>query len=230
MSVETLDHEHDHEVLRYRRGQRIVHAVLALSTLVLLLTGLILLWDPLAVLAAGGTSRTLHRIAAVGFMAVPVLYFIVDRKGAKELLIDSFHYDRDDYEWLKHVFGYMMGRAEAMPPQGRLNAGQKVHHALVVIMSAVIVLSGLALWFLKSSLGASGLAWAAVIHDLAMLALALLLVGHLYFTFVYKALSGMTSGYIDEDEARLEHSKWLDEIEHEDAGASATAARPEREV
>ena len=30
---------HDHEILRYRRGQRVVHAVLASSFLVLLLTG-----------------------------------------------------------------------------------------------------------------------------------------------------------------------------------------------
>ena len=33
-----------------------------------------------------------------------------------------------------------------------------------------MVITGLAMWFFKPALGATGLAWAAVIHDLAMLA------------------------------------------------------------
>lgn len=222
-------HEHDHELLRYRRNQRFVHALLAASFLLLLLTGLLLLWGPLGPLAAGGNSRFIHRIAAVGFMAVPVAYLFTDRAGAKELLIDSFKYDRDDVEWLKHVYRYTMGHATEMPPQGRLNAGQKLHHGAVVVASAAIVLTGLAMWFLKSGLGASGLAWAAIIHDFAMLALTLLLVGHLYFTFVYKALSGMTSGYVPELEARIEHSKWVDELEAEMAGANPMTGEAESE-
>lgn len=211
---------HEHELLRYRRNQRLVHALLASTFLLLLLTGLVLLWDPLSVFASGGTSRLLHRVAAVGFMAVPIAYLIADREGAKELLVDSFKYDKDDIEWIKHVYRYAMGHATEMPPQGRLNAGQKLHHAAVVVVSGLIVLTGLAMWFFKSGLGASGLAWAAIIHDFAMLALTLLLVGHLYFTFVYKAISGMTTGYVPELEAKIEHSKWVEELDaahHEEA-------------
>ena len=47
----------------------------------------------------------------------------------------------------------------------------------MIVVSAGIVVTGMAMWFLKSSLGASGLTWAAIIHDLAMLALTLLLAG-----------------------------------------------------
>jgi formate dehydrogenase subunit gamma len=212
-------HDHDHELLRYRRNQRLVHALLAGSFLFLLLTGLVLLWSPLGPFAEGGTSRLIHRVAAVGFMAVPFAYLVTDPAGAKELLIDSFKYDRDDIDWLKHVYRYTMGHAAEMPPQGRLNAGQKLHHASVVLVSAAIVVTGLAMWFFKSGLGSSGLAWAAIMHDLAMLALTLLLVGHLYFTYVYKALSGMTSGYVPELEARIEHAKWVEELEAEAAHA-----------
>ena len=212
---------HDHEYLRSRRNQRLVHALLASSTLLLLLTGILFLWQPLGTLAAGGTSRLIHRIAAVGFMAVPVAYLLADRKGAKELLVDSFKYDRDDVAWLKHLYRYAMGHAKEMPPQGRLNAGQKLHHAAVVLVSAGIVATGLVMWLFKTGLGASTLATMAIIHDLCMLALALLLVGHLYFTYVYKALSGMTTGYVPEVEARIEHSKWVEELEAAKAGSSA---------
>ena len=225
VTTHETDHTHDHEYLRYRRNQRIVHAVLASSFLLLLLTGFFMLWGPLSPLAAGGTAGLIHRIAAVGFMAVPVMYWFTDRAGAKELLVESFKYDRDDIEWLKHLYRYALGHATEMPPQGRLNAGQKLHHAAVVVVSGVIVASGLALWLLKSDLGPSGLAWMAVIHDLCMLALTLLLVGHIFFTYVYKALSGMTTGYVPEVEARIEHSKWVDELEAE-ASVEAAADTP----
>lgn len=219
---------HEHEILRYRKRQRIVHALLASSFLLLLATGLAILWGPLSFLTAGGNSRWLHRVGALGFMAVPVAYLFTDRRGAKELLVDSFRYDRDDWEWLKHMYRYAFGHAAEMPPQGRLNAGQKLHHAAVILVSASIVVSGLAMWFAKGSLGGGGLVAAAAVHDLAMVALTLLLVGHLYFTYVYGALSGMTTGYVPEDEARLEHSKWVDEITRQREPAGSHGKEPRR--
>lgn len=202
-------------VLRYRRTPRAIHALLASSFLLLLATGLFLLWSPLSPLAAGGTSGLIHRIGAVLFMAVPVLYLLLDRQGAMELLQDSFHYDRDDWEWMKNSYKYFLGRAAEMPPQGRLNAGQKLHHASIVIFSATIVVSGLFMWFAKGALGGNGLAAAAIVHDLSMLGLTVMLAGHLYFTYVYGALSGMTTGYIPEEAARLEHAKWVESLPQE---------------
>lgn len=200
------------KVLRYRAGPRLVHALLATSFVILLLTGLTLLVPFLSGLAAGGWLRQLHYVGSVLFMAVPVVYLMVDRQAVKELLWDSFHYDADDWHWLKSAYRYFMGYCEAMPPQDRLNAGQKLHHAGVVIFSASVVISGLVLWFGKGSLGPEGLAIAAIGHDLSMLVLTLLLVGHLYFTFVYDALGGMVKGYIPEEAARLEHAKWVEKL------------------
>lgn len=202
---------------RYHVATRIIHAVLATSFLLLLLSGLVLLVPQLAWLAAGGTSRLLHRIAAVGFISVPILYILFDRGAARELLVDSFRYDKDDIAWLKQMLRYFFGRAAEMPPQGRLNAGQKLHHAAVVIMSAVVVASGLVLWFAKGELGGSLLALVVIAHVLSMLALTVLLVGHVYFTFVYGALPGMTTGQISEESARLEHPKWVEELLAEEA-------------
>ncbi|MDJ0922960.1 MAG: cytochrome b/b6 domain-containing protein [Acidimicrobiia bacterium] len=211
----------EREILRYRKRPRIVHAMLASSFLILLFTGLVILWPALSGLAAGGFTRWLHRVAAVIFMAVPFVYWFADREGAKELMIDSFKYDRDDWRWLKRFWSYAFGHTANMPRQGRLNAGQKMHHALVMLLSASIVFSGLIMWFFMPSLGPTLQAWVVVIHDLSMLALTLLLVGHLYFTFVYRALSGMTRGYIDADDARLEHAKWVEELEAEAAAEAA---------
>lgn len=205
------------QVLRYRCGPRMIHMLLATSFLILLVSGLTLLVPFLSGFAAGGWLRQLHYLGALLFMAVPILYLIVDRPALKELLWDSFHYDQDDWQWLKQSYRYFMGHCECMPPQGRLNAGQKLHHAGVIIFSASIVLSGLVMWFGKGSLGPAGLAGAAVVHDLSMVILTVLLVGHLYFTFVYEALSGIVTGYIPEEAARLEHAKWVETLAPEGA-------------
>jgi formate dehydrogenase subunit gamma len=215
MGQQSHEHSEEEKLLRYCVGQRIVHAVLATSFLMLLFTGLMILWQPLTLWARDGTSGLIHRIGAVLFMLVPILYIVLDRRGARELLIESFTYDKDDIEWFKHAGRYFIGRAVGMPPQGRLNAGQKLHHAGVVITSATVVFSGLFMWFAKGNMGPEGLAFAAMIHDLSMLALTVLLVGHLYFTFVYKALSSMTTGYVSKEDAEIEHPKWVEEIEHQ---------------
>lgn len=202
----------EQKLLRYRVGQRVVHALLASSFLLLLITGMMLFWPPLSQFAAGGLSRLIHRVGAVLFILVPIAYLVVDRQGAKELLVESFTYDSDDVAWLKKAPRYFFGYAVDMPPQGRLNAGQKVHHAGVVIFSATVVGSGLVLWFAKGALGPSGLALTAMVHDVSMLILTVLLVGHLYFTFVYKALSAMTTGYVSAEDAKIEHPKWVDQV------------------
>lgn len=216
-------------ILRYTRPERLVHWLGASSVLILLLTGLFLLWAPLGALAAGGYSRLLHRFGALLFMAAPVLYAVLNRSHMRRLLTEPFIYDKDDLRWLLMAPRYFLGHAKAMPPQGRINAGQKLHHAGTFISFIVVTLSGFALWFGKASLGAEGMAVAAMLHDISMLAITVLMIGHVYFTLVYGALPAMTTGYVSEQYARLEHAKWLAElgdgaVEH--AGASPSAHTP----
>ena len=216
--------EGEEKLLRYRPGQRYIHLLVAISFTVLFLTGLPLIYEPLSFLAAGGYSRILHRIAAVGFMAVPFLYFFVDRAGAKELIVESFSYDKDDRRWLMYMGRYFLGNASNMPPQGRLNAGQKLHHAAVILLGASAVFSGLVLWIQAGSMSDTMLSWAALIHNVSMLALVLLLIGHIYFTVVYKAITSMHTGYVPRTEAEIEHAKWVAELDEHGAPASTPTA------
>jgi cytochrome b subunit of formate dehydrogenase len=70
------------------------------------------------------------------------------------------------------------------------------------------------------------LATVATVHVLSMLTLTVLLVGHLYFTFVYGALPGITTGYISEEAARLEHPKWVEEVLAEEAASHTHSGAP----
>lgn len=199
-------------VRRYCMTQRLIHWLGVLTFLTLLTSGIVLIVSPLAPLAAGGVTRLIHRIAVVPFMLLPILYLICNPKQAIELVRESFTYTRDDIEWFKHMPAYFLGRTKGLPPQGRINAGQKLHHAATFLMFLTIGASGFVLWFGKGQLGANALAIAAMIHDLSMLGLTILMIGHLYFTFVYDALSAMLRGYVTEEYARMEHPKWLAEL------------------
>jgi formate dehydrogenase subunit gamma len=203
----------ERRILRYTKPERLVHWIGASAVLLLLVTGLFLIWAPLAPLAAGGYSRLLHRAGALLFLAAPVLYAVLNRAHLRRLLTEPFRYDRDDLRWLLKAPRYFLGHAKEMPPQGRINAGQKLHHAGTFIAFVAVTLSGFALWFGKAALGAEGMAVAAIIHNLSMLAITVLMIGHVYFTLVYGALPAMTTGYVSAEYARLEHAKWLAELE-----------------
>jgi formate dehydrogenase subunit gamma len=213
-------------VLRYLRPQRLAHWLGATGFLLLLMSGLILLFPPLSFLAAGGWSRLMHQIGAILFIAWPLVYAILYPDGLKQLLKDSFTYGRDDWEWAKKAPGYFFGHAHGMPPQGRINAGEKFHHAASILAFVAVTLSGLVLWFGKGALGAEALAVTAILHNLSMLALIVLFVGHLYFTFVYDALSGMWSGYVTEEYAQMEHAKWLENLPQEPPYVIPAAGKP----
>jgi len=197
-------------VSRYLPTQRLIHWIGVASFLTLLGSGLVLVVPPLWFLAAGGTSRWLHRLASLPFMALPVAYAILLPPQTRALLAESFHYTSEDWAWLRRLPGYLLGRTRGLPPQGRLNAGQKLHHGGTFLLFASVSATGLVLWAGKGHLGASGLAWAALAHDLSMLGLTLLMIGHVYFTFLYDALSAMRTGYVTEDYARMEHRRWLE--------------------
>src|SRR5574342_444413 len=145
-------------VRRYLPAQRLIHWVGVLSFLTLLFSGMALLYPPLAFLAAGGLSRLIHRIAVIPFVLLPIAYSLLLRAQTKELLIESFTYSREDWEWLKGMPAYLVGRTHGLPSQGRLNAGQKLHHGGTFLMFVSVSVSGFVLWFGKGHLGPGGLA------------------------------------------------------------------------
>jgi formate dehydrogenase subunit gamma len=199
-------------VRRYAPAQRLIHWIGAGSFLTLLFSGIALLYPPLSFLAAGGLSRLIHRIAVIPFVLLPIAYAILLPRQARELLTESFTFTREDWQWLKRMPAYLLGRTRDLPPQGRLNAGQKLHHAATFLMFVTISVSGFVLSFGKGQLGPNGLAMAAMVHDLSMLGLSVLLIGHVYFTFLYDALPAMRTGLVTEPYARMEHLKWLEAL------------------
>ncbi|RME99504.1 MAG: hypothetical protein D6768_14940 [Chloroflexi bacterium] len=196
---------------RYRPIQRVWHWLFTLAFFVLLFSGLGLFIPAVSAFTASAAGRLVHRIAAVVLMGTPVLYLITDRAGFLQLIKDSFTYDADDRTWFRHFIPYVFGKARNLPPQGRINAGEKLHHAAIIIGFVMISISGLMLWL--ATMPPTLHMLTLIIHDVTMVLLAVLTIGHVFFVFVYGAFSGMWNGSVTEAYARLEHPKWLAQMQ-----------------
>jgi len=202
----------DGSIVRYKFVQRVGHAINVIAFLTLLTTGLFLFFSPFSALGSHA-SRTIHRIAAILLFVGPIMYFITDRHDILHLLKASFTYNKNDLIWLIKMPFYFVGLAKGLPPQGEINAGQRVHHALTVIFYNLIALSGFALWFGKTNLPHDVFLWMLMLHDISMVILTVLMVGHMYFSFVYGAVNNMITGRISATYAHVEHPLWVEELE-----------------
>jgi formate dehydrogenase subunit gamma len=202
----------DGTILRYKLIQRIGHWLNAVAFVTLLFTGLFVFFSPLSFFAGDG-SRILHRIAAIGLLLGPILYFVADRRDFLHLLKASFTYTREDLVWFVKAPFYFFGLAKGLPPQGEINAGQRVHHALTIIFYNLVAGSGMLMWLGAGRVSGQVFLSALIVHDISMTVLTVLMIGHVYFTFVYGALDGMIKGTITHLYAQVEHPRWLRELE-----------------
>jgi formate dehydrogenase subunit gamma len=206
----------DGSILRYKRIQRIGHWINVAAFLALAITGAFLFFWPLAPLA-GGSSRLVHRIAAILLVLGPLFYLFADPRDFIHLLKASFTYDRSDLQWFIKAPFYFLGLAKDIPPQGQINAGQRVHHALTIICYNLVAWSGFLMWFGAGQISGPWFLGALVVHDVSMAVLIVLMIGHMYFSFVYGAMDGMLKGTISRVYAQVEHPRWLQELEKQAA-------------
>jgi formate dehydrogenase subunit gamma len=215
---------------RFGWTERAAHWWLAATTGLMTLTGAFLYFPPLALYLDRPTAKMLHLWAAialpVGWLALTILG---DRRALGRTLREADRFDRDDLRWLKGGPRRLFNR-EGEPPQGRLNAGQKLNLAFTMGLLVVLGVSGLLLWLGERDT-TYRFAGSVLVHDLATLAITFLISGHLYLALIHPATSaalpGMTNGSVDREWARRHHGKWVAAAEAEAAsGAAEEAAEP----
>jgi formate dehydrogenase subunit gamma len=195
-------------VLRYTFQERVMHWVTALAYTYCLATGLAfytpyLFWIAV-VLGGGPTSRFLHPIVGLGFVAAAVWMHFVWRR--------DMEFTETDKRWLDRVNNYATNQDELLPPQERFNAGQKLFYWLMYYGAVLLLLSGIFLWFPEYI--SFRVAWVRslmiVLHEIA----ALLTIGgfivHIYMGLflVPGSMTAMTVGYVSRDWARTHHRLW----------------------
>ena len=196
------------EIVRYTAFERALHWTVAATFLYLALTGLGLFTPKLAwlldLLGGGQTARAWHPIVGMVFVAAVL--------GQFALWFRDLRLTGQDVAWLRKIRDYVAGRDEKVPPSGRFNAGQKLLFRAQVLLAAVLLASGVPIWFPEEFSRGLRL-WSLGIHSAGAVAAILSLVVHVHMSvFVTRgALRAMTEGKVTEDWARHHHAAWAEE-------------------
>lgn len=203
-SAAPMDSAERGRVPRFSRIERLIHWVHACAFFGMLVTGVALYLPALVgTLGSREAVRAAHIYIAAGWIvALLLIAAVADRGALRKTARDLDFYDSDDRGWLR-------GRRR---PQGRFNAGQKVHAAAQAAFAALFLVSGVLLLAGERN---TDLRFDSTIllHDGLTVVGSLLVLGHLYLALVHRttrpALRGIVLGEVDAEWSSRQHSKWV---------------------
>ena len=205
------------QVEKYKKPVRILHWIHLVAFVLLFLTGLVLFIPGLGFLAEDSWTRVIHRIGAAVFIIAPLIYSIVKPKSVLHGIKMAFTWGSDDIGWIKALPAYYFkGDESKMSPQGEMNTGQKLWWLIVLVFGFLLVISGLIMWFAKTSAPPALLQWMVFIHDVSFI-----VAGAMFFVHIYNGLfhplfneawSAIYRGTISEGYAKKHHGKWYAEL------------------
>ena len=210
--------------LRFALGQRWEHAILLLSGLVLLLTGLpqkyrefSLSQDLLSTPERVNLIRQIHHIAAI-ILILEVIYHIgriiillVRRKLPGDLLPTG-----QDVRDAGQMFQYLLFMRKDKPKFGRYNFEQKVTYWFVFFSIGMMVISGPIIWFpvwFTQFLPGGVVPASKLAHSTESIVLVVfIIIWHFYHVHIERLNLSMFTGRLSEDEMRKFHEKEYERI------------------
>ena len=202
-------------VRRYSGSARINHWIVAISFVLLLLSGLSLFHPSLFFLSGlfggGATVRWLHPWIGV----VLVISFL----GLFLRFLWQNLPEFTDFVWLARIRYVLNGNDQYLPEVGKYNAGQKFVFWSQTVLVATLFITGVGLWepglaYFESQFGFKAtidqLRLAALIHaGAAVLAITIWII-HVYAAiWVRGTISAMTRGTVSGGWGWRHHRKWL---------------------
>lgn len=198
---------------RFNAVERASHWVMAISFVLLAITGIVILFGKHIILPWLGytgfswltiVSKNIHNFVGPLFIFSLLVMFLL---YVRDNLFRSY-----DWKWLGGA-GKAFTRDEV--PSGRFNAGEKVWFWLgIVILGIVVSVTGLVLDFPNWNQGRELMQQVNVIHGIAAIIFIAFSFGHIYLgtVGVEGAYRGMRDGYVDETWAREHHALWYEEV------------------
>lgn len=204
------------KVFAFSLFERIFHFVAALSWVILVPTGLIMMFG--AVFEGGvfvRVCKNLHGFATILFILAifPMLFCWI-----KRMLPASY-----DIKWMLIVGGYL-SKDKKPVPAGKFNFGQKSWYYIAVFGGFLMILTGAFMYLLDfNSTGIQGLLGltqiellrlCAIIHNFLGIICAIFFSVHIYMAvFAIKgSIHSMITGYKEEEEVYILHSYWYKEL------------------
>jgi formate dehydrogenase subunit gamma len=198
-------------VPRYTHVERLTHWAVAVAYIALFFSGLALFhpyfyW--LSALFGGGPfMRILHPFLGVAFAILFYAYAI-------PLHADN-HVTASDRRWLAGMVRYMNRAGEAEPVQGKFNAGQKLMYWSMVVVIAVLAVTGVLMWrpYFAPSVPVGLRRVAGDLHAVAAFIMFVGIGVHVYAAYWTKgSMRAMTRGTVTRAWARFHHPAWYAKV------------------
>jgi formate dehydrogenase subunit gamma len=197
------------QILRFSFPERANHWIAAFSYIYCLVTGLGF-WTPylfwLTVLVGGGSlARYWHPI--IGVLFTITMLIMLKQWGAEMRTTDA------DRKWWALRQYYIRNEDEKLPPVDRFNPGQKIFFRSMLYSTILLLLSGIALWFVESIPP-----WLRQLSILVHVGFGLLTIG-LFIIHVYMGTAMMRGsfrsvvrGSVSRAWAKAHHRLWYDRV------------------
>ncbi len=220
--------------LRMTVNERIQHATMALSFIVLVITGFMLRFPESWWVShirdlsshAFEYRSLIHRIAAVAMIGVSLyhIYYVLFTKRGRQLIFDLLPRWQDVIDAIG-VAKFNLGLSNKKPKLDRFSYIEKFEYWALVWGTIVMTVTGLIMWIYTDQVGTfSKLEWdiARTIHYYeAWLAFLAIVVWHFYFVIfnpdVYPMNLAWIKGTLTEEEMAHEHPLELERIKQQEA-------------
>jgi formate dehydrogenase subunit gamma len=212
-------------ILRFSSMEQVAHWCMAISFVVLGISGLIMLFGKYVLLPVIGytlfawltaLAKNLHNFVGPFFILSTVIFVIM---FIRDNLPRAY-----DLIWFRKAWGYMTGGAHV--PSGRFNAGEKAWFwGGVVVLSVIVSWTGVILLFPNFDQTRATMQEAWIWHAAAALVYIVISLGHIYMGTigVEGAYASMRTGYVDEIWAKEHHEIWYNEVKSGGAVAASGA-------
>lgn len=209
----------EHEIERYTPGQRSTHWIVAITFVLLALSGLALFHPGLFWLSnlfGGGTwTRILH--PWIGLVMFVVFALLAVNMWRHNLMRPN------DWAWLRRARDVIDNREDRLPEVGRYNAGQKLLYFVMLLSMIGLLLTGLVMWrqYFTAYFSIDVLRVASVLHAICATLLICGIIVHIYAAIWIKgSLGAMTHGKVSLGWAWKHHRAWFREVVHSRGEAS----------
>jgi formate dehydrogenase subunit gamma len=129
-------------------------------------------------------------------------------------LVESLSISGDDIGWILKGGGYFSKKAQ-VPPQGKINTGQKLYYLFVLVTGIAISASGLVIWLRPAAADLNK--WILLSHLVHNISFDLMLIAiplHIYLATLANpgTFRIMVYGTVPVEWARKRHPKWVQKI------------------
>lgn len=205
------------QILRYTAGERTNHWLIALTFILLALSGLALFHPAFswlyALLGGGPWTRILHPFIGV-VMFVCFLVF-AGHMWRHNLMT------KNDRQWLRQLGDVLNNREDKLPEVGKYNAGQKLLFYVLVICMLGLVLTGIVMWrpYFAGYFPIDGIRVASLLHAVFAFVLICAIIVHIYAAIWVKgSVRAMVRGTVSWGWAWKHHRAWFRSVRKESPG------------